>query len=77
VEVKFELAATHFDTLIQTLLIVNGENVKVVQELMRQGSACITVDIYSQTGNPAKREVQPRILEMILSEERCELEVSE
>ena len=56
-----------------TLLIANGENVKVVQELMRHGSACLTVDLYSQARNPAKREAQQRILEMILPEERIEL----
>jgi integrase len=56
-----------------TLLIANGENVKVVQELMRHGSARITVDIYSQARNPAKREAQQRILQMIFPEERSEL----
>jgi hypothetical protein len=55
-----------------TLLIANGENVKVVQELMRHGSARITVDVYSQARSPAKREAQQRILEMILPEERSE-----
>lgn len=59
-----------------TLLIANGENVKVVQELMRHGSARITVDIYSQARNPAKREAQQRILQMILPEERSELPIS-
>jgi integrase len=60
-----------------TLLIANGENVKVVQELMRHGSARITVDIYSQARKPAKRAAQQRILEMTLHEERRELVVSE
>jgi integrase len=56
-----------------TLLIANGENLKVVQELMRHGSARITVDIYSQARNPAKRAAQQRNLEMILPEEQIEL----
>jgi len=55
-----------------TLLIANGENVKVVQELMRHGSARITVDIYSQARSPAKRAAQQRIVQMILPEERSE-----
>jgi len=55
-----------------TLLIANGENVKVVQELMRHGSARITVDIYSQARNPAKRAAQQRLVQMILPEERSE-----
>ena len=40
---------------------------------MRHGSARITVDIYSQARNPAKRAAQQRILEMILPKERVEL----
>jgi integrase len=51
-----------------TLLIANGENVKVVQELMRHGSARITVDIYSQARNPEKRAAQQRLVQMILEE---------
>jgi len=55
-----------------TLLIANGENLKVVQELMRHGSARITVDIYSQARSPAKRAAQQRLVQMILPEERSE-----
>jgi len=51
-----------------TLLIANGENIKVVQELMRHGSARITVDIYSQARNPEKRAAQQRLVQMILPE---------
>jgi site-specific recombinase XerD len=47
-----------------TLLIANGENVKVVQELMRHGSARITVDIYSQARSPAKRAAQHRMCKL-------------
>jgi integrase len=55
-----------------TLLIANGENVKVVQELMRHGSARITVDVYSQARSPAKRAAQQRLVQMILTEKRNE-----
>jgi hypothetical protein len=43
---------------------------------MRHGSARITVDIYSQARNPAKREAQQRILQMIFPEERGKLLIS-
>jgi hypothetical protein len=52
-----------------TSLIANEENIKVVQELMRHGSARITVDIYSQARNPEKRAAQQRLVQMILPEE--------
>ncbi len=55
-----------------TLLIANGENVKVVQELMRHRSARITVDIYSQGRSSAKRAAQQRLVQMILPEEEGE-----
>jgi capsule polysaccharide export protein KpsE/RkpR len=50
------------------LLIANGENVKVVQELMRHASSC-TLKVYSQAKIMAKRQAQQRIVEMILPEE--------
>ena len=39
-----------------TLLHANGEDVKVVQELLRHGSAKITMDVYAQAVAPAKRK---------------------
>jgi len=53
-----------------TSLIANGENIKVVQELMRHGSARITVDIYSQARNPEKRAAQQRFVQMIFPKEK-------
>lgn len=38
-----------------TLLVGNGENVKVVQELMRQASARCALEIYSQARAMEKR----------------------
>ena len=40
---------------------------------MRHGSARITVDVYSQARNPAKRAAQKRLLKIILPEERREV----
>ena len=41
-----------------TLLIGNGENVKVVQELMRHASTRFTIEVYTQARIEAKRQAQ-------------------
>ena len=56
-----------------TLLIANGENVKVVQELMRHASTRFTIEIYAQARIEAKRQAQNRLVEAILNEESDEL----
>jgi integrase len=58
-----------------TLLIANGENVKVVQELMRHANSRTTPDVYSQAKIGAKREAQQRIVQMILPDDEvvCEM----
>ncbi|PYX98651.1 MAG: hypothetical protein DMG64_21190, partial [Acidobacteria bacterium] len=48
-----------------TLLKANGEDVKVVQELLRHASAKITLDIYSQALTPAKRAAHSKVVKMI------------
>ena len=48
-----------------TLLQANGENVKVVQELLRHSSSRITLDIYAQAQMPAKRAAQQKVVEMM------------
>jgi integrase len=48
-----------------TMLMANGENVKVVQELMRHANCRCTLEIYSQARIQAKREAQHRVVEMI------------
>ncbi len=52
-----------------TLLTGNGENVKVVQELMRHASTRFTLEVYTQARIEAKRQAQQRLVQMILSEE--------
>ena len=52
-----------------TLLIANGENVKVVQELMRHASTRFTIEVYTQARIAAKRQAQQRLVQTILSEE--------
>jgi integrase len=51
-----------------SLLVGNGENVKVVQELMRHASSRFTLDVYSQERKSAKRHAQQRVVQMILPE---------
>jgi integrase len=48
-----------------TLLKANGEDVKVVQELLRHGSSRVTLDIYAQAQMPAKRAAQQKIVAMV------------
>jgi stress-induced morphogen len=49
-------------------LVANGENVKVVQELMRHASSRFTLDVYSQARKAANRHAQQRLVQMILPE---------
>jgi len=49
-----------------TLLNANGENTKVVQELLRHASMKVTTDVYTQAMTKAKREAQSRVVRMIL-----------
>ncbi len=50
--------------------IANGENVKVVQELMRHSNCRCPLEIYSQARLQAKRDAQHRVIEMIVPQER-------
>ena len=59
-----------FRHTFSTILMANGENVKVVQELMRHANCRCTLEIYSQARIQAKREAQSRVVEMILPRER-------
>ena len=49
-----------------TLLRANGEDVKVVQELLRHANSKITMDVYTQALSPAKREAQGRVASIIV-----------
>jgi integrase len=52
-----------------TILKANGEDVKVVQELLRHGSSRVTLDIYAQAQMPAKRAAQQKVVEMVRAQE--------
>jgi integrase len=53
-----------------SLLHSNGEDVKVVQELLRHGSAKVTMDVYAQAQMSAKRKAQQKVVEMLRPEMR-------
>src|SRR5688572_20644929 len=52
-----------------TMLVANGENVKVIQELMRHASSRSTLEIYSQARIADKRAAQQRVVQMIFPED--------
>jgi integrase len=58
-----------FRHTFSSLLIANGENLKVVQELMRHASSRCTLEVYSQARIVAKRQAQQRVVQMMLPEE--------
>jgi len=45
-----------------TLLNANGENTKVVQELLRHATMKVTTEVYMQAVSPQKREVQSKLV---------------
>ena len=49
-----------------TLLHGNGEDPKVVQELLRHASIKMTMDVYTQAVTAEKRKAQSRVVEMIV-----------
>jgi site-specific recombinase XerD len=53
---------------LATLLHRNGEEVKVVQELLRHSSCKITLDIYAQAVSANKRRAQSKVVHDFLPE---------
>ena len=53
-----------------TLLHANGEDVKVVQELLRHSTSRMTLDTYTQALGPDKRAAQSKVVGMIRQKER-------
>jgi integrase len=49
-----------------TLLTQNGEDVKVVQELLRHANSRITLDLYAQAGMAKKRLAQSKLVGQVL-----------
>jgi integrase len=62
-----------FRRTYSTLLHANGEDVKVVQELLRHGSVKVTMDVYTQAQMPAKRKAQQKVVEMMRPEAKLDV----
>lgn len=60
----------HLQAHLSTLLKANGEDVKVVQELMRHANITTTMNIYTKALTPAKREAQSRVVDVLLDRSR-------
>jgi len=54
---------------LSCLLISQGENPKVVQELLRHANSRITLDVYSQALSAEKREAQSKVVRLVLEED--------
>ena len=57
-----------------TLLKGNGEDLKVVQELMRHANISVTLNIYAQAIAQSKRDAQSRVVSLLLDkneEQQC------
>jgi integrase len=54
-----------FPRTYSNILKDNGEDVKVVQELLRHASTKVTLDVYAQALTPAKRAAQRKVVLMI------------
>ena len=49
-----------------TILNANGENPKVIQELLRHATLKVTMDTYVQAVSDEKRNAQTRVVKMLL-----------
>ena len=67
--IEKRLAWHTFRHTYSTMLVANGENVKVIQELMRHASSRSTLEVYSQARAADKRAAQQRVLQMIFPED--------
>ena len=56
---------SHLRHTFGTLLNANGENPKVVQELLRHASLKVTTDVYMQAVGPQKREAQSNLVKLV------------
>ena len=55
-----------FRRTLSTLLKANGEDVKVVQELMRHANFQTTMNVYTRAVTAAKREAQPQVVDVLM-----------
>lgn len=55
-----------------SLLAESGDDVRVVQELMRHAKVSTTMELYTHARMPKKREAQSRVVDMLFSRQRGE-----
>ena len=60
-----------FRHTFSSVLKANGEDVKVVQELLRHSTARMTLDTYTQALSPHKRAAQSKVVSMIRPKGTC------
>ncbi|MBI1748205.1 MAG: tyrosine-type recombinase/integrase [Acidobacteria bacterium] len=65
-KIKKRVSYHTFRHTFGTLLNANGENPKVVQELLRHASLKVTTDVYMQAMSPQKREAQSKLVKMVM-----------
>lgn len=54
------------DDTFGTILNANGENPKVIQELLRHANLKVTMDTYVQAVSDEKRKAQSKVVKMLL-----------
>jgi site-specific recombinase XerD len=65
-KIKKEVGWHTFRLIYSTLLKGNGEDVKVVQELMRHANFQTTLNVYTRAITTAKRAAQTRVVDVLM-----------
>ncbi len=60
-----------FRHTFSSILKANGEDIKVVQELLRHATSRMTLDTYTQALSPDKRAAQSKVVSMIRPKPSC------
>jgi integrase len=68
--IKKKMSWHTFRHTFSSILKGNGEDVKVVQELLRHSTSRMTLDTYTQALGPDKRAAQSKVVGMIRPKER-------
>jgi len=73
--IKKRLSWHTFRHTFSSILKANGEDVKVVQELLRHATSRMTLDTYTQALSPDKRAAQRKVVGMIRPKPTCTVDV--
>ena len=60
-KIKKHIGRHTFRRTFSTLLKANGEDVKVIQELLRHATVKMTLEVYAQAITPGKRKAQSKV----------------